>query len=161
MYSDNETDTHVHDYREIATEIAEWCERNYGYFIRGKADKIKTIEEFADQLSRLTDGQINARQIALNQHFDTGVQHPPVPAQLLKTMRQIAPLQERKMIAYTEAQIDWFGLWKNSSHERKMDFFRNQKLSDIPAFVKYEAKKYYMKEASMTSDEANNWIRER
>jgi len=168
MYANNKIDNKQMDCIEIATEISHWCERNYGYFIRSKSDKIKTITDFSDQIARLTIHQQNAWHIALNQHYDMGLAHPPLPAQIIKTMRQLAPTdnEEIKKLAHNlDVQTDWHSQWTQSDHESKLSFFKDHKpqgvgWTDIPSYIQYDAKKYYMSEAGMTSHEANAWMRE-
>ena len=148
MYANNDIDNRQMDCIEIATEIASWCERNYGYFIRSKSDKVATIKDFAEQLSRLTVHQQNTWHIALNQHYDMGLAHPPLPAQIIKTMRGLAPQNNEEI--------------KNS----KMNFFKDHPpqgvgWTDVPAYIQYEARKYFMKEAGMTIHEANMWMKEK
>ena len=110
MYANNDIDNKQTDCIEIATEISSWCERNYGYFIRSKSDKVKTIQDFSEQIGRLTIHQQNTWHIALNQHYDMGLAHPPLPAQIIKTMRGLAPTnnEEIKKLAHNlDVQIDW------------------------------------------------------
>ncbi len=171
MWSSNELDTMQFDCIEIATEIAEWCERNYGYFIKSKSNKIKTIEDFATQLCRLTPLQLNQRQKAMHCYFDSGVSHPPLPTQIIKLMRELASTDKDKLAMLTHkieetVQIDWSMKWKISTHEEKITFFednppRGISFSDVPAFIQYEAKKYYIKEAGMTPHDASQWIKRR
>ena len=45
-----------------------------------------------------------------------------------------------------------------------MNFFKDHKpqgvgWTDIPSYIQYQAKKYYMTEAGMNSIEANQWMR--
>ena len=167
MYADNDIDNNKIDCLKIATEISSWCERNYGYFVRSKSDKLKTIEDFAEQISRLTVHQQNSYSIALNQHYDMGLAHPPLPAQIIKTMRGLAPTntEEIKKLAHNiDAQIDWYGQWQSSNHESKMSFFKDHPpqgvgWTDIPSYIQYHAKKYYMTEGGMNSVEANMWMK--
>jgi len=168
MYANNEIDNKKLDCITIATEISSWCERNYGYFIRSKSDRLKTINDFSEQISRLTIHQQNTWHIALNQHYDMGLAHPPLPAQIIKTMRQLAPTdnEEIKKLAHNlDVQTDWHSQWNQSDHESKMSFFKDHKpqgvgWTDIPAYIQYQAKKYYMAEAGMNSTEANQWMKE-
>jgi len=169
MYSNNEIDNKQMDCVQIATEIASWCERNYGYFIKSKGDKVQTIKDFSDQIARLTVHQQNTWHIALNQHYDMGLAHPPVPAQIIKTMRGLAPVdnEEIKKLAHNiNVEYDWFKQWQTSDHEDKMNFFKDHPpkgvgWTDIPAFVQYEAKKYYMSKANMSSNEAQLWMKQK
>lgn len=169
MYSNNNIDNKQMDCIQIATEIASWCERNYGYFIRSKSDKVATIKDFAEQLARLNVHQQNTWHIALNQHYDLGLAHPPLPAQIIKTMRGLAPENKeeiRKLAHNIDVQIDWYKQWKSADHEDKMSFFKDHPpqgvgWTDIPSYVQYEAKKYYMDSAGMNSVEANMWMRTR
>ncbi len=169
MYANNDIDNRQMDCIEIATEIASWCERNYGYFIRSKSDKVATIKDFAEQLSRLTVHQQNTWHIALNQHYDMGLAHPPLPAQIIKTMRGLAPQnnEEIKKLAHNiDAEINWWEQWRGSDHDSKMNFFKDHPpqgvgWTDVPAYIQYEARKYFMKEAGMTIHEANMWMKEK
>ena len=52
MYANNDIDNKTVDCLEIATNIAKWCESNYGYFIRASGDKIERIEDLAGQIAR-------------------------------------------------------------------------------------------------------------
>ena len=167
MYADNKIDNNQVDCIQIATEIASWCERNYGYFIRSKSDKVRTIQDFSEQLARLTIHQQNVWNIALNQHYDMGLAHPPLPAQIIKTMRALMPINHeeiKKLTHNIDAQIDWYGQWEIANHESKLTFFKDHPpqgvgWTDIPSFVQYEAKKYYMSEAGMDGHEATQWMR--
>ena len=167
MYANNDIDNNRMDCLQIATEIAYWCERNYGYFVRSKSDKVKTIEDLSVQLSRLTIHQQNAWSIALNQHYDLGLAHPPLPAQIIKTMRALEPInnEEIKKLAHNiDAQIDWLGQWKVSDHDAKINFFKDHPpqgvgWTDIPSYLQYEAIKYYTANAGMSKYEAQQWIR--
>ena len=169
MYANNDIDNKQTDCIEIATEISSWCERNYGYFIRSKSDKVKTIQDFSEQIARLSIHQQNTWHIALNQHYDMGLGHPPLPAQIIKTMRGLAPTnnEEIKKLAHNlDVQIDWYGQWTSSDHESKMNFFKDHKpqgvgWTDVPSYIQYEARKYYQSEAGMSLVEANNWIKDR
>tara|TARA_R110000822_G_scaffold179650_1_gene319451 strand:+ start:1078 stop:1587 length:510 start_codon:yes stop_codon:yes gene_type:complete len=167
MYANNDIDNKQMDCIEIASNISSWCERNYGYFIRSKSDKAQTIKDFSEQIARLTVHQQNTWHIALNQHYDMGLGHPPLPAQIIKTMRGLAPTnnEEIKKLAHNlDVQIDWYGQWKSSDHESKMNFFKDHKpqgvgWTDIPAYIQYEARKYYVAEAGMSLIEANSWMK--
>ena len=167
MYANNDIDNNQMDCIEIASNISSWCERNYGYFIRSKSDKAQTIKDFSEQIARLTVFQQNTWHIALNQHYDMGLGHPPLPAQIIKTMRGLAPTnnEEIKKLAHNlDVQIDWYGQWSTSDHESKMNFFKDHKpqgvgWTDIPAYIQYEARKYYVAEAGMSLIEANSWMK--
>ena len=168
MYSKNEIDNNQVDCIQIATEIASWCERNYGYFVRSKSDKVKTIQDFAEQIGRLTIHQQNVWSVALYHHYDMGLAHPPLPAQIIKTMRALMPINREEIKKLThnisDAQIDWYGLWETANHESKLTFFKDHPpqgvgWTDIPAFVQYEAKKYYMSEGGMDGHEAIEWMK--
>lgn len=169
MYANNDIDNKQLDCIQIATEISSWCERNYGYFIRSKSDRIKTINDFSEQIARLTIHQQNTWHIALNQHYDMGLAHPPLPAQIIKTMRQLAPTnnEEIKKLAHNlDVETDWHSQWNQSDHEAKMSFFKDHKpqglgWTDIPSYIQYEARKYYVAEAGMSIKEANLWIKEK
>jgi len=162
MYANNDIDNNQMDCIQIATEIAYWCERNYGYFVRSKADKVATINDLSDQLARLTVHQQNSWNRALNQHYDMGLAHPPLPAQVIKTMRGLAPEnnEEIKKLAHNiNVQIDWYGQWQQANHDSKMTFFKDHPpqgvgWTDIPSYIQYEAKKYYMANADMNNYEA-------
>lgn len=167
MYANNDIDNNTVDCLEIATNIAKWCESNYGYFIRASGDKIERIEDLAGQIARLNTLQQNAWHRALNQHYDLGLKHPPVPSEIIKTMRALEPnnYEEIKKLAHNiDVQTDWHGQWETSDHESKMNFFKDHKpqgvgWTDIPSYIQYQAKKYYMAEAGMNSIEANKWMR--
>jgi hypothetical protein len=169
MYANNDIDNKQMDCIQIATEISYWCERNYGYFIRSKSDKIKAITDLSEQLARLSIHQQNTWHIALNQHYDMGLAHPPLPAQIIKTMRGLAPTNNeeiRKLAHNLDVQTDWYGQWKSSDHEAKMSFFKDHKpqglgWTDIPSYIQYEARKYYVAEAGMSIKEANLWIKDK
>ena len=82
-------------------------------------------------------------------------------------MRGLAPenKEEIKKLAHNiDAQVDWYGQWKASDHEAKMSFFKDHPpqgvgWTDIPAFIVYEAKKYYVAEAGMNGHEAMQWMK--
>ena len=167
MYANNDIDNASMDCLEIATNIAKWCEKNYGYFIRSSGNKIERIEDLAGQIERLSVHQQNSWNRALNQHYDMGLKHPPVPSEIIKTMRGLEPVnnEEIKKLAHNiNVQHDWYSQWKASDHESKMSFFKDHKpqgvgWTDIPSFIQYEAKKYYMDKGGMNSVEANQWMR--
>jgi len=75
------------DFLEIATEIAEWFERNYGYFVNKNSDKIKIIQDFEEQLKRLPIGAMSYIQQAKNNFIDFGNNRPPLPATFIKELR--------------------------------------------------------------------------
>ena len=65
------------DYIQIATEIAEWIERNYGYFVNKDSDKIKIIQDFAEQLKRLPVGAMSYTQAVKNKLIHSGNNRQP------------------------------------------------------------------------------------
>lgn len=77
------------DYLEIASEISEWFERNYGYFVNKNSDKIKIIQDFAGQLERLPVGVMSYIQQTKNHFIDSGIKHPPVPPVFIRELRAI------------------------------------------------------------------------
>ena len=84
-------------------------------------------------------------------------------------MRGLAPQnnEEIKKLAHNiDVVYDWHGQWKSADHKDKMTFFKDHQpqgvgWTDIPAYIQYEARKYYMAEAGMTIHQANMWMREK
>lgn len=77
------------DYLYFATEISEWIERNYGYFVNKNSDKIKIIKDFAEQLERLPVEAMSYIQQAKNNIIDSGDTHPPLSVNFIKELKNI------------------------------------------------------------------------
>jgi hypothetical protein len=77
------------DFIEIASDIAEWIERNYGYFVNAKSEESKIVQDFAEQLSRLPVGAMSYIQQAKNNFIDRNFSRPPLPTQFINELRII------------------------------------------------------------------------
>jgi len=77
------------DYVENASEIAEWAERNYGYFVNKNSDESKIIQDFASQLERLPLGAMSYIQQTKNNFIDAGNSRPPSPIIFIKELKII------------------------------------------------------------------------
>lgn len=75
------------NYLEIATEIAEWIRRNYGYFVNKISDKNKINEDFAEQLERLPIEAMSYIKQIENNFIDSGIKHPPTPATFIQELK--------------------------------------------------------------------------
>jgi len=77
------------NFREIALEISEWIERNYGYFVNKNSDKNKIIDDFAEQLERLPVGAMSYIQQAKNNFIDSDTNRPPLPVDFIQHLKII------------------------------------------------------------------------
>lgn len=77
------------DYIKIATEIAEWVERNFGYFVNKNSDKAKVIQDFSEQLERLPIESMSYIQQAKNNFIDKGDARPPTPLVFIQELKII------------------------------------------------------------------------
>ncbi len=75
------------DYIQIATEIAEWMRRNYGYFVNKNSDRNLIVEDFAEQLKRLPIDAMSYIQQTKNNFIDSGIKHPPSPATFIQELK--------------------------------------------------------------------------
>lgn len=75
------------DYIEIATEIAEWFERNYGYFVNKNSDKEQIRDDFAEQLKRLPFDAMSYIQQIKNNFIDSSITYPPSPATFIQELK--------------------------------------------------------------------------
>jgi hypothetical protein len=75
------------DFKEIASNIAEWAERNYGYFINKSRDEVETIKDLATQLERLPFGSMSYIEQAKNNFIDRGIDRPPLPVQFINEIK--------------------------------------------------------------------------
>lgn len=75
------------DYIEVASEISEWFERNYGYFVNKNSDKIKIIQDFSSQLERLPIDAMLYIEQTKNNFIDSGIKHPPAPPVFIRELR--------------------------------------------------------------------------
>lgn len=84
------------DYLAIATDISEWVERNYGYFVNKNSDKVEIVKDFAEQLARLDPHAMSFIQQSKNNlvddlicNFAPGTRpHPPTPLMFLSELRK-------------------------------------------------------------------------
>jgi hypothetical protein len=97
------------DYIEIATEIAEWTERNYGYFVNKNSDKIKVIQDFSEQLERLPIGAMSYVKQIKNNFIDTGIKHPPSPATFIQHLKILFNKIKTKNGYIKVISSDYFG----------------------------------------------------
>lgn len=77
------------DFIETATEISEWIERNYGYFVNKNSDKVKIIKDFANQLERLPVDALSFIQQAKNNFIDYGIARPPLPLEFIQELKKV------------------------------------------------------------------------
>lgn len=75
------------NYIEIATEIAEWMERNFGYFVNKNVNKNKVINDFSKQLKRLPVGAMSFYEQVQNNLIDTGIKRPPSPSAFIQELK--------------------------------------------------------------------------
>lgn len=78
------------DFKEIASNIAEWTERNYGYFVNQSSDKIEIIKDLATQLERLELkhlGSMSYIEQAKNNFIDRDIDRPPLPTQFINEIK--------------------------------------------------------------------------
>lgn len=97
------------DYTQQATEIAEWTERNYGYFVNKNSDKIKIIQDFSEQLERLPIGAMSYIKQIENNFIDTGITHPPSPATFIHELKIYFNKINAKNGYVKVITIDYFG----------------------------------------------------
>ncbi len=122
------------DYTYVATNIAEWVERNYGYFVNKNSDKVEIIKDFANQLSRLDPSLMSYIEQAKNNFFDNNLssstnydyQHPPNPLMFVRELKNCSiKTQER-----TEF-IDKMRLVFNRLHDLPTDSSKIQYIKEL------------------------------
>lgn len=114
------------DYIQIATEIAEWVERNYGYFVNKNSDKIKIIQDFADQLERLSIDSIAYIEQAKNNFIDRGTTQPPIPLAFIQELKKIILNKNRKIKPVYVDKIKFIAekVYKINGDENKIKFIK-------------------------------------
>jgi hypothetical protein len=85
------------DFTEIAMDISEWIERNYGYFVNKSRDEAEVVKDFSKQLSRLPAGSMSYIEQAKNNFIDSNINRPPLPTQFINQLRIIFN-QNKKVI---------------------------------------------------------------
>lgn len=74
------------NYFKTASEISEWFERNFGYFVNKNSDKEKIVQDLAYQLERLPLGAMSYISQTLNDFVDGGNNRPPSLAEFIKAL---------------------------------------------------------------------------
>ena len=75
------------DYIHNSSEISEWFERNFGYFVNKNSDMVKIVQDLAYQLERLPAGAMSYILQTQNDFLDEGNKHPPTPAEFIKALK--------------------------------------------------------------------------
>jgi len=121
------------DFLENATEIAEWIERNYGFFVNKNSDKVKIVQDFAKHLERLPMGAMSYIQQAKNNFIDTGIKHPPSPVAFIQELK-ICFNSNKKPIAtpqQSKVRIIFENLYKINNDFDKIKYIKEIKNKEL------------------------------
>lgn len=114
------------DYLEIASEITEWIERNFGYFVNKNSDKDKIIQDFSHQLERLPLESMSYLQQAKNNFYDKGLSRPPSPVEFIAELKTILNKQQNqetvKIMRFNKVSFLMSHLFKMKTDSKKIKY---------------------------------------